>query len=43
LAGKIRKELSEEAEKMGIDVKSVVMRALEEEIRRARQERFKNY
>ena len=41
LSVRIRKELKEEAERMGIDIKSVVERALEEEIRRIKRERFK--
>ena len=36
-----RRLKEEEAERLGIDVRSVVEKALEEEIRRARMERFK--
>ncbi|ADM27744.1 conserved hypothetical protein [Ignisphaera aggregans DSM 17230] len=41
LSVRIRRELKEEAERLGIDVKSVVERALEAEIRRVRKQRFK--
>lgn len=37
LSIRIRRELKEEAERLGIDVKSVVEKALEEEIRRVKQ------
>jgi len=41
LSVRIRRELKEEAERLGIDVKSVVERALEAEIRRVKKQRFK--
>jgi len=41
LSIRVRWGLKEEAEKLGIDIKAVVERALEEEIRRARRARFK--
>lgn len=41
LSVRVRRELKEEAERLGIDVRAVVERALEEEIRRARRLRFK--
>jgi len=41
LSIRVRRGLKEEAEKLGIDIKAVMERALEEEIRRARRARFK--
>ncbi len=41
LSIRIRRELKEEAEKLGIDIKTVVEKALEEEIRRVKLERFR--
>ena len=41
LSVRVRRELKEEAERLGIDVRSVVERALEEEIRRAKLARFR--
>ena len=41
LSIRVRKRLKEEAERLGVDVKRIVERALEEEIRRAKMERFK--
>lgn len=41
LSVRVRRELKEEAERLGIDLRRVVERALEEEIRRVRAERFK--
>jgi len=41
LSIRVRRGLKEEAEKLGIDIKAVVERALEEEIRRVRRARFK--
>lgn len=41
LSVRIRRELKEEVERLGIDVRSVVERALEEEIRRVKISRFK--
>jgi len=41
LSIRVRRRLKEEAEKLGIDIKAVVERALEEEVRRARRARFK--
>lgn len=38
---RVRKELKEEAEKLGISLREVVERALEEEIRRVKMERIK--
>jgi post-segregation antitoxin (ccd killing protein) len=38
---RVRKELKEEAIKLGINLKEAVERALEEEIRRAKMERMK--
>ncbi|RLG86223.1 MAG: DUF4145 domain-containing protein [Thermoprotei archaeon] len=40
LSVRVRRELKEEAERLGIDIRSVVERALEEEIARARLARF---
>ncbi len=42
LSIRIRRELKEEAERLGIDIRTVVERALEEEIRKAKLARFKN-
>jgi len=42
LSVRVRRELKEEAERLGIDVRSVVEKALEEEIRRVRRLRFKS-
>ncbi len=41
LSIRVRRELKEEAEKLGIDIRSVVEKALEEEIRRAKLARFR--
>jgi len=41
LSVRIRRDLKEEAEKLGIDVRSVVEKALEAEIRRVKKQRFK--
>ena len=41
LSVRVRRELKDEAERLGIDIRAVVEKALEEEIRRARLERFK--
>ena len=41
LSFRIDKRLKEEAERLGIDIKNIVVKALEEEINRARRERFK--
>ena len=41
LSIRIQRRLKEEAEKLGIDIRAVVERALEEEIRRAKFMRFK--
>jgi len=40
LSVRIRRELKEEAERLGIDVKSVVERALETEVHRVKKQRF---
>ena len=40
LSVRIRRELKEEAERLGIDIRAVVEKALEEEIARARLARF---
>ncbi len=42
LSIRVRKELKEEAERLGINLKEVIERALEAEIERARMERAKN-
>jgi len=42
LSVRVKRELKEEAERLGIDVRSVVERALEEEIRRVRKLKFKS-
>ncbi len=39
---RVRRELREEAERLGIDLRRVVERALEDEIRRVRRQRFKD-
>ena len=41
LSVRVRRRLKEEAERLGIDIRAVVERALEDEIRRARRERFR--
>ncbi|MEB3787475.1 MAG: type II toxin-antitoxin system CcdA family antitoxin [Desulfurococcales archaeon] len=41
LSVRVRRELKEEAERLGIDLRAVVERALEEEIKQARRMRFK--
>jgi len=41
LSIRIQRRLKEEAEKLGIDIRAVVERALEEEIRRAKFMRFR--
>ena len=41
LSIRIRRSLKEEAERLGIDIRSVVERALEEEIKRIKLSRFK--
>jgi len=41
LSIRIQRRLKEEAEKLGIDIRAVVEKALEEEIRRAKFMRFK--
>ncbi len=41
LSVRVRKGLKEEAERLGIDVRSVVEKALEEEIKRVRREKFR--
>jgi post-segregation antitoxin (ccd killing protein) len=41
LSVRVRKELKEEAKRLNINLKEVVERALEEEIRRARMERMR--
>jgi len=38
---RVRRGLKEEAAKLGIDVREVVERALEEEVRKVKRERFK--
>lgn len=40
LSVRIRRELKEEAERLGIDVRSVVERALEEAVRREKMKRL---
>ncbi len=40
LSVRIRKELKEEAERLGIDIRAVIERALEEEIKRIRMEKL---
>jgi len=39
LSVRVRRELREEAERLGVDLRAVVEKALEEEIRRARMQR----
>ncbi|MEM0213109.1 MAG: type II toxin-antitoxin system CcdA family antitoxin [Ignisphaera sp.] len=41
LSIRVRRELKEEAERLGINIRAVVEKALEEEIQRVRQEKFK--
>jgi post-segregation antitoxin (ccd killing protein) len=41
LSVRVRRELKEEAERLGINIREVVERALEEEIRRVKIERLK--
>jgi post-segregation antitoxin (ccd killing protein) len=41
ISARVRKELKEEAIKLGINLKEAVERALEEEIRRAKMERMR--
>ncbi|RLF19647.1 MAG: DUF4145 domain-containing protein [Thermoprotei archaeon] len=41
LSVRVRRELKEEAERLGINIREVVERALEEEIRRRKVELFK--
>jgi post-segregation antitoxin (ccd killing protein) len=41
LSVRVRRELKEEAERLGIDLREAVERALEEEIRRVKMERMK--
>jgi post-segregation antitoxin (ccd killing protein) len=41
LSVRVRRELKEEAERLGINIREVVERALEEEIRRVKMERLK--
>lgn len=41
LSIRIRRELKEDVVKLGINVKAVVERALEEEVRRVKKERFR--
>ena len=41
LSVRVRRELREEAERLGINIREVVERALEEEIRRVKMERLK--
>lgn len=41
LSIRIRRELKEEAERLGIDIRAVVEKALEEEIQRAKLARFR--
>jgi post-segregation antitoxin (ccd killing protein) len=41
LSVRIKKELKEEAERLGIDIRRVVERALEEEIERVKMERLR--
>ncbi len=38
---RVRRELKEEAERLGIDLRAVVEKALEEEVRRARADLFR--
>jgi post-segregation antitoxin (ccd killing protein) len=41
LSVRVRRELKEEAERLGINIREVVERALEEEVRRVKMERLK--
>jgi len=41
LSVRVRRDLKEEAERLGIDLRAVVEKALEEEIRRARMHRLR--
>jgi len=41
LSVRVRRELKEEAERLGIDIRRVVEEALEEAVRRARRERLR--
>ncbi len=41
LSVRVRRELKEEAERLGIDIRAVVEKALEEEVRRAKLEKFR--
>lgn len=41
LSVRVRKELKEEAERLGIDLRRIVERALREEVARVKAERFK--
>uniref|UniRef100_A0A7C5XHS3 DUF4145 domain-containing protein n=1 Tax=Ignisphaera aggregans TaxID=334771 RepID=A0A7C5XHS3_9CREN len=41
LSVRVRRELKEEAERLGIDIRSVVEKALEEEIKRVKLEGFR--
>jgi len=40
LSVRVRKELKEEAERLGIDIRAVIERALEDEVRRRRAKIF---
>lgn len=42
LSVRVRRKLKEEAEKLGIDIRAVVERALEEEIKKVKMEEFRN-
>ncbi len=41
LSVRVRRELKEEAERLGVNIRAVVERALEEEIRRTKLSKFK--
>ena len=41
LSVRVRKELKEEAERLGVNLRGVVERAIEDEVRRAKAERMK--
>jgi len=41
LSVRVRRELKEEALRLGVDVRAVVEKALEEEVRRVKRERFR--
>ena len=43
LSVRVRRELKEEAERLGINLREVVERALEEEVKRAKAERMKRF